>query len=186
MPSIDTLEVTSVIDTGSGFPIGVRTHERPPRFLSTPVVLMLESVAGDVYTGPVAETVWRQVDVPGGMMGPQGQMEIVILAALSPAAAANRTIRVRFGTLTLWAHAPGATSALVRCNLHISAAGMGALRYQSATFGQSIGPISSTLTLTNGNLDHSQNQPLQISVQADGAGDTITMVSARVVIYPSL
>lgn len=179
----NTQDIVAVIGAG-GLPIGTRSHERPPRFMPGPVVLLM-ATPNTTITGPAAETVILETLVPGGLIGPSGQIEVTLLGAMSASVAANRTIRVKLGGVALIAHAPVNTATGFRIQTFAAAAGEGNVRLSSTTHGSSIGPSSGPFVLNVPAIDHSTDQLLQITLQADSAPDTVTLVAARVVIWPS-
>jgi hypothetical protein len=184
MATIDTLELTSVLDAGSGFPIGMRTHERPPRFLGAPFILAQDWTNSNAITGTLAETaVNKQVLIPGGIIGPNGSLRVH--AAFQGSNNANiKTCQIKLGGVTIsgstlqFTASPGL--AVTR-----NFANRGAMNL-NRWVGSSSSPVAEgTHSVVDTTIDTSIDQLLTFSVTLANIADSVYLAGYRVEVFAS-
>ena len=186
MATIDTLELTSVLDAGSGFPIGVRTHERPPRFLGVPFVLAQDYTSSTAVTGTTAETtIDKTVTIPGGLLGKNGCMRVY--AMFSGTNNANSKIcKINLGATNIsgstmnMSGAAGITIVRNFANRNLFSANRwwGASGLASAGEGGNLSTMDTT-------LDTAADLLLNFTVTLAVGTDSVQLTGYRVEIYPS-
>lgn len=132
-------------------------------------------------TGTLTETTLATITIPAGSLGPNGSFEIETLWTVTNSAN-TKTLRVKLGS-TAFANIAATTSASAQlhtrvANRNSAASQVGFPSANSSGFGVS------SAAVTTGAVDTSQDAIVTITGQLASAGETITLESYVVKLFP--
>jgi hypothetical protein len=142
---------------------------------ASPIILS-QNATPVALTGTVAETVLATINIPGGMMGPNGALRITPLISTTNNAN-NKTCTIKLGASSVFNLTATANAAH---NLHASVRNRGSQASQISTNGGNYGPVFTAAST----IDTSVDQLLTIRGTLANAGDTITLEGYTVEVLP--
>jgi hypothetical protein len=162
----------------------VATDPRKTAVTGGMTLLASSSAAGNSVTGTVTETALATITVPGGAMGLNGGVMILVTWTVTNSAN-NKVLRIRFGG------AAGTAYSSVTVTTNATYSDMRRIRNRGATNSQ-VGGASgganalgtSTTSVITSSLDTSVAQDIVLSAELANTGETITLQSYEVWLLP--
>lgn len=139
-----------------------------------------QSAVAVPHTGDTVETTLAPIVIPGGLLGPNGQVLVEYLISW-PSSGNNKTFRVKFGG-TLYQSMVVTTG--VHLQPHVRVANRGAANSQVGAGTSNTGYISAGSAIVTSAVDTDEDVTILITGQLANAGETITLEGYIVTVFP--
>lgn len=151
------------------------------RLAGTPRVLAQSGVAVS-HTGNITETTLASITIPGGMIGANGQVEVITLWTL-PNSANNKTCQVKLGGSTMMS-AVLTTALTFQPYCRIANRGSAASQIANPPMSTNAGFGSTDTAVSTATIDTTQDTTITITGQLASAAETMTLESYIVQVFP--